>query len=142
MAYQPRKPTFGAKEEPEVLTEIVNSKAIESLTWHKSGLLNVTFCKNSETTDNYIISSTVFGIDGKSSYTQYICSGPPCEVDGKNVIAFDGKQLPNNVVHLVTQSGQYENFLVLVVCWSGEYDDKSETYIGHFQYNAQINRAP
>ena len=133
-----------ATADMEVLGEVVNimtSQALEVYSVSKqTALLEVDFCKNSETTDNYQITSSVFGTDGTSSYTQYLCSGPPCDPASKTLIKYEGKQLPNNNVYLTTQSGQYQHFLVYIVCWSGEFNPEVENYVGHFQYFAQIQR--
>ncbi|XP_072049619.1 uncharacterized protein [Amphiura filiformis] len=124
----------------EYLTEIVTIKANQHLGYQEEALLKITFCPNPSTTEDYKITSTVFGTDGISSYTQYICEKLPCEVDGPNVVQFDGKQLPSNEVVLTTSSGQYSHIYVLVVCWSGQYDPVVKNYVGQFQYNGSIMR--
>ncbi|XP_072049611.1 uncharacterized protein [Amphiura filiformis] len=139
-APKPKPSTNERDQDMEILTEIVNILHIQSIQYHQSALLTVNFCKNSQTTDNYEITSSVAATDGKSSYAQYLCSGPPCEVDGATVIGFDGKQLPNNNVFLTTESGEYQSFQVLIICWAGEYDPQVKNYVGHFQYSAQIKK--
>ncbi|XP_072049615.1 uncharacterized protein [Amphiura filiformis] len=125
----------------EYLTEIVTVETNQRLGYLQEALLEITFCPNPFTTDDYKITSTVFGTDGISSYAQYICEKLPCEVDGPNVVGYNDMQVPNNIVDLTTQSGQYSHIYVLVVCWAGQYDPSfppSGNYVGEFQYSGSL----
>ena len=127
----------------EYLTEVVTVESNQRLDYQEEALLQVTFCPNPFTTDEYKITSVVFGTDGISSYAQYVCTKLPCEVDGPNVLPqSNGKQLPNNNVELTTASGQFSHLYVLVVCWAGEYDPATKNYVGQFQYSGSLSRSP
>ena len=56
------------------------------------------------------------------------------KVDGANVIAHNGRQVPSNTV--TTASGQWQNLYALIVCWGGVYDPVKDNYYGGFLFNA------
>ncbi|XP_033641442.1 uncharacterized protein LOC117301530 [Asterias rubens] len=128
-------PKFPMTErDPVYLTEIVTIASIQSIVYKGKALLNFTFCPTPKTGSRYEVRGTVTGIDGQSSYTQYLCTSLPCVVDGANVIAHNGRQVPSNTV--TTASGQWQNLYALIVCWGGVYDPVKDNYYGGFLFNA------
>ncbi|XP_072049620.1 uncharacterized protein [Amphiura filiformis] len=130
------------KVDTEYLTEIVTVETSQRLAYKKEALLEITFCPNPFTTLDYKINSIIYGTDGISSYAQYICEKLPCQVDNPDVVGSNGKQVPNNIVTLTTQSGQYSHIYVLVVCWSGQYypTPSPGNFYGEFQYSGSLMR--
>ncbi|XP_070547496.1 uncharacterized protein [Ptychodera flava] len=120
------------------LQEIVRLMTTERLAYLDELLLNVSFCPNEKTTQRYTIESTLFSVDVISSYTQYICTDLPCEVDGPNVVKFNGNQLPSNTIELTATHAEWQQIYVLVVCWGGNFDPQVGDYVGDFQYSGTI----
>ncbi|XP_072049617.1 uncharacterized protein [Amphiura filiformis] len=127
------------KVDTEYLTEIVTIEANQRIGYMQEALLEITFCPNSITTEHYKITSTVYGTDVMSSFTQFICDKLPCDFDSPNVVGFNGQPVPINDVVLTTSSGQYSHIYVLIICWSGQLDP---TYgiVGEFQYRGTLMR--
>ena len=74
-------PKFPMTErDPVYLTEIVTIASIQSIVYKGKALLNFTFCPTPKTGSRYEVRGTVTGIDGQSSYTQYLCTSLPCVV--------------------------------------------------------------
>jgi len=119
---------------PVYLTEIVTVSATQELAYHQMAMLNFTFCPTPRTGSRYTVRDTTTDTDGKSSYAQYLCDKLPCEVDGRNVIAHDGRQLPSNT--LISPPGQWRTLYALIVCWGGIYEPANDKYIGHYLFNA------
>ncbi|XP_072049621.1 uncharacterized protein [Amphiura filiformis] len=134
---KPSNSRFHLNADTEYLTEIVTVKTNQRLGYVREARLEITFCPNPYTTLDYNITSTVFGTDGISSYTQYICEELPCDVE-HNIVKFNGNQLPSNEVVLTTSSGQYQHIYVLVVCWAGQFDPSAGNYVGEFQYSGSL----
>ncbi|XP_077985437.1 uncharacterized protein LOC144440067 [Glandiceps talaboti] len=124
------------------LSEIVHISKNVRLQYQQEVLLNVSFCANSETSQRYTISSEVFGTDGISAYTQYVCIALPCDVDLPNVIKSNPSMLLSNTVILTTTTGEYTHLYVVVVNWGGDYDPTVKQFVGEFQYVATITRNP
>ncbi|XP_070551257.1 uncharacterized protein [Ptychodera flava] len=120
------------------LSEIAETSTTHQLLYQQQVLLNVSFCANKETTDDYMIRSTVFGTDDISSFTQHICDQPDCTVEGGHVIAYNGNQLPSNTVDITTQHRQYERLYVLLTCWGGSYNPAKKAYECNYQYTGSI----
>ncbi|XP_022101353.1 uncharacterized protein LOC110984987 [Acanthaster planci] len=118
------------------LSEVVTLTATQPLGYHKKALLAFTFCPTPQTGTRYEVQSTTSATDGRSSYASYICDKLPCVVDGENVIAHNGRQLPSNIVR--TGSGTWKTLYALIVCWGGVWNPPKDEYIGHFIFNAHI----
>jgi len=120
------------------LSEIVALVSSQSLLYHQSALMTFSFCPTPKTGKAYEIRATVFGTDGQSSYALYLCDKLPCVVDGDNVVAHNGRQLPSNSV--ATESKQWTTMYALVVCWGGVFNGSE--YVGHFLFNANQMSSP
>ncbi len=120
--------------DPVYLTEIVTVSTKQIIVYKGKALLNFTFCPTPKSGSSYEIRTTVTGVDGQSSYTQYLCTQLPCEVDGPYVIAHNGRQVPSNTV--TTSSAKWQNLYALIVCWGGVYDPVRDEYFGSFLFNA------
>ncbi|XP_070551266.1 uncharacterized protein [Ptychodera flava] len=136
------KAVSGKADDLFYLSEIVHVSTEAGLRYQHEAILNVSFCPNAETTDRYTIESVVFGTDGISSYTQYICDKLPCEVDNPNVVKSNPSQLLINTVLLTTTTAAYQQIYVLIVDWGGNYNPIVEDYVGQYQYAATITRNP
>ena len=62
------------------LTEVVTLTASHAVPRLQEAHMNFTFGPNEFTGSQYTITSTVYGTDGESSWTQYLCDKYPCEV--------------------------------------------------------------
>ncbi|XP_022111516.1 uncharacterized protein LOC110990727 [Acanthaster planci] len=117
------------------LSQVVTLSSIQPLGYHKSALLAFTFCPTPQTGTRYEVQSATSATDGHSSYASYICDKLPCVVDGENVIAANGRQLPSNIVQ--TESGTWKTLYALIVGWGGVWNPPKDEYIGHFIFDAQ-----
>ncbi|XP_070551261.1 uncharacterized protein [Ptychodera flava] len=120
------------------LTQIAEISTTHQLLYREMVLLSVSFCADEETTDDYMIVSTVYGTDDISSFTQYICDQPDCSPDSSHVIAFNGNQLPVNTIAITAQHKQYGRLYVLLTCWSGSYNPAKKTFECNYQYIGTI----
>ncbi|XP_038065800.1 uncharacterized protein LOC119735921 isoform X2 [Patiria miniata] len=125
-----------ANELTVYLSEIVTLATSQSLAYHQKAQLTFTFCPTPQTGTRYEVQAVVTAIDGRSSYALYICDKLPCVVDGPNVIAHNGRQLPSNTV--TTASGTWKTLYALVVCWGGVWNPTQHEYIGKFVFNAHM----
>ncbi|XP_070551269.1 uncharacterized protein [Ptychodera flava] len=123
---------------PYYLSEIAETSTTHQLLYQEQVLLNVSFCANPETTNDYIIRSVVFGTDDISSFTQHICDQSDCTIEGTHVIGYNGNQLPSNSVDITTQHAQYQRLYVLLTCWGGNYNPAKKAYECNYQYTGSI----
>ncbi|XP_070551267.1 uncharacterized protein [Ptychodera flava] len=120
------------------LSEIAETSTTQQLLYQEQVILDVSFCANKETTDDYLIRSIVFGTDDISSFTQHICDQADCTIEGTHVIAYNGNQLPSNTVDVTTQHAQYQRLFVLLTCWGGDYNPAKKAYECNYQYTGSI----
>ncbi|XP_013385381.1 uncharacterized protein LOC106155211 [Lingula anatina] len=119
------------------LDQVVHIDKPFHVVYGQTVILAITFCPNPQTTKNYRIDSTIFGIGPNAAFAQYVCKIMPCN-DHQDAIASNPFQLPLNSLSVSTTTADLTTLYIAVVGWGGDYDPSVGTYVGSFVYGASL----